>query len=502
LKIAMSARKTTGLWISTIVFTTIFLVLFALRLDLPNLWSDRPRSLSAAASGARTQRDSWMNIFRKDRKIGYSHTRFFEHNGRLQLEETVFMRVNTMGLVQDIHLQTRGRLNSDLTLDDFDFEINSGRFRFTVRGAVSGAALSIETTNGQDRRRFNVPFEAKPYLLAGVVDAVASTRMQPGDRFTFEIFDPATLAQETAEVEVVGPEAVEVANREQAATKIALDFRGVRQMAWISPNGDILREKGLLGIQLEKTTRQDALQGLALQPSDDLTQTASVASNLVLAHPDRLASLSVELSGISPDSLNLQGGRQIFEPPRLTVVKEDLSQLPSTLEQIRLSNLEKAFLQPSPFIESDHAKIKELAAEIVGPGRDRSPLQTARKLLDWVYRHLEKRPVISLPDALSTLENRVGDCNEHAVLFAALSRAAGIPCRVEAGLVYLKGRFYYHAWNLVYIGRWVTVDSVFDQLPADVSHIRLVSGAPHQQLDLMRTIGSLQLKIVAAEPIL
>jgi transglutaminase-like putative cysteine protease len=113
-----------------------------------------------------------------------------------------------------------------------------------------------------------------------------------------------------------------------------------------------------------------------------------------------------------------------------------------------------------------------------------------------VHRNIEKRPVLSLPDALSTLENRVGDCNEHAVLFAALARAAGIPCRLEAGLVYLKGRFYYHAWNLVYLGRWITADALFGQVPADVSHIRLVTGSPQQQLDLMGFIGKLQLRVI------
>jgi transglutaminase-like putative cysteine protease len=123
-------------------------------------------------------------------------------------------------------------------------------------------------------------------------------------------------------------------------------------------------------------------------------------------------------------------------------------------------------------------------------------LEQVRALVDWVHGNIEKRPVLSLPDALSTLENRVGDCNEHAVLFAALARAAGFPCRLEAGLVYLKGRFYYHAWNLVFLGRWITVDALFDQIPADVSHIRLVSGSPRQQLDLMGLIGKINLKVI------
>ena len=110
-------------------------------------------------------------------------------------------------------------------------------------------------------------------------------------------------------------------------------------------------------------------------------------------------------------------------------------------------------------------------------------------------KNIDKKPVISLPDALSTLENRMGDCNEHAALMAAFARAAGIPAKIEAGLVYLNGRFYYHAWNLLYIGRWITVDSLLGQIPADVSHIRLSSGELKEQLNLMSMLGNIKLKI-------
>ena len=159
-----------------------------------------------------------------------------------------------------------------------------------------------------------------------------------------------------------------------------------------------------------------------------------------------------------------------------------------------MQSLEKIFLRPGPFIQSDDEKIRALAQKIVAD--QSAAVNKARRLVDWVYRNIDKRPVLSLPDALSTLQNRVGDCNEHAVLLAALARAAGIPCRIEAGLVYLKGRFYYHAWNLVYVGRWITVDAVYNQVPADVSHIRLVTGSGSRQLDLMGVIGKLQLKVI------
>jgi transglutaminase-like putative cysteine protease len=127
---------------------------------------------------------------------------------------------------------------------------------------------------------------------------------------------------------------------------------------------------------------------------------------------------------------------------------------------------------------------------------DDPPLVKANKLMIWVNKNIEKRPVLSLPDALATLINKVGDCNEHAVLLAALARAAAVPARIEAGLVYLNGRFYYHAWNLLYVGKWITADATFGQMPADVTHIRFSSGRVQQQLDIMNAIGKIKLNIL------
>jgi hypothetical protein len=79
---------------------------------------------------------------------------------------------------------------------------------------------------------------------------------------------------------------------------------------------------------------------------------------------------------------------------------------------------------------------------------------------------------------------------------AALARAAGIPAQIEAGLVYVKGRFYYHAWNVLYLGEWVTIDSLMGQMPADVTHIRFVRGEPKEQIDLIGVIGKVKLEIL------
>jgi transglutaminase-like putative cysteine protease len=153
------------------------------------------------------------------------------------------------------------------------------------------------------------------------------------------------------------------------------------------------------------------------------------------------------------------------------------------------------YLQPSPLVQSDAPEIQKQATKIVSP-KD-SPQARLKKIVHWVYQTLEKKPVLSVSNALEVLKNKAGDCNEHAVLTAALLRAADVPVQIETGLVYLNGRFYYHAWNAAYVGRWVTADAVFDQVPADVTHIRLVRGEGGEQLDLLGVMGKITLEVLS-----
>ena len=492
----MIVHKSKAFRIAGSIFLLTFAVLFSIRLGILEKVFLRPRSLSMASIGAVSERNTWMNIFQDERKIGFSHTRFDPEPTGYRLTETVQMRINTMGMTQNINLNSKSRLNPDFTLQAVDFEISSGRFRFSVEGTVVGNSLQVTTRSAGAIRELEIPLKEKLYLVNGIMDAVAATKLQAGDKYAFKIFDPASMGQVDVMVDVIGPERIEIGGIDQSATKISLNFKGVTQLAWIGKDGDIIKEKGLLGISLIRTDRKDALNGLSIQSSQDLTTVASVASNVRLENADGLKVLRVKIEGVPFETLQLHGGRQTLNGQVLTVKKEVLNHLVPELKIENLTALHKVFLRPGPFIQSDHQKIRDLVREILKDDPAADPLTRAEKLMNWVYTHIEKRPVLSLPDALSTLENKVGDCNEHAVLLAALGRAAGIPTRIEAGLVYLKGRFFYHAWNLMYLGQWVTVDPVFGQLPADVSHLRFATGSPERQLDIMGMIGKIHLTVL------
>jgi transglutaminase-like putative cysteine protease len=108
-----------------------------------------------------------------------------------------------------------------------------------------------------------------------------------------------------------------------------------------------------------------------------------------------------------------------------------------------------------------------------------------------VDAHVVDEPSVTVPSAREVLARRRGDCNEHAVLLAALARAAGIPARVVAGAVYANDGFYYHAWTELWLGRWVSADAAFGQLPADATHVKLLEGGPERHLALAGVIGRL-----------
>jgi len=492
------AMKNRSFIIITISFGMLFLSLLSIRMGIFDQTPEVLETASIKPAADFSGKETWKNILQNNKKIGFSHSRYTRTDDGFRFSESLFMRINTMGMVQDIGLKTKGLLNSDFSLKSFDFNIESGRFNFSAGGTIAAKILNLETRSAGSSQNHQINLTDDIYFTSGIVQAASAGNLKPGDRLSLKIFDPLAMGQEPINLQVQEPEEIIIMGERQEALRIALEYKGAEQLAWVDADGNILREKGILGIILEKTSRQEAINGLPIQSSQDLTEIASIPANLKLTDPKNLRQLRLEITGTGKYNGELHGGRQHYDSPLLTITKELIPSHPSDHTSKSFSTDQTRFLQPSPFIQSDHVAIQRLAKELVRP--DDAPLDKARKLIAWMQAHIQKRPVISLPDALATLTNRAGDCNEHAVLFAALARAAGIPTRIEAGLVFLRQRFFYHAWNSIYVDEWITVDALFDQIPADVTHIRLASGMQEDQLDILSLIGNLKIKILEAIP--
>jgi transglutaminase-like putative cysteine protease len=121
----------------------------------------------------------------------------------------------------------------------------------------------------------------------------------------------------------------------------------------------------------------------------------------------------------------------------------------------------RVFARPERYVESEDQKIKAIARGL----RAGSTLETAQRTYHWVRQSLG-RTAFTPQDrgALRALEDKAGDCTEHAYLLAALLRANGIPARVMGGYLMPENGLLrphdYHNWSEFYDdGVWVLVDA-------------------------------------------
>jgi len=139
------------------------------------------------------------------------------------------------------------------------------------------------------------------------------------------------------------------------------------------------------------------------------------------------------------------------------------------------AEVDAQYVQPNVLINSEDSRVKSLATRVTRGVDD--PWIKAQRINHWVWQSVtHKNFGVGFAAASEVARNLTGDCSEHAVLAAAMCRAAGIPARVVVGLVYVEKHqgFGYHMWDEVYINqRWVALDPTWDQTTVDAAHIKL-----------------------------
>ena len=168
----------------------------------------------------------------------------------------------------------------------------------------------------------------------------------------------------------------------------------------------------------------------------------------------------------------IHGPQNRFRLPPGAAVAQDEFQTVDQVVTVLAESAPSPLADPAPFLKAEaqleiddekmRAWVKDVAGETTGD-------ELAERLRLAVRSHIGIKDLSTADgSALETFRSRRGDCTEHANLLAAALRIAGIPSRVEAGLVYAAdfGGWVGHAWNSAYVnGRWVNVDSAYPGIP-------------------------------------
>ncbi|MBX3179574.1 MAG: transglutaminase domain-containing protein [Candidatus Hydrogenedentes bacterium] len=481
--------------------TAFWLVMVALFLARQGWFAAPPDPPPAAR--ADLPREQWMGIFLEDgKRVGYLH---------LRTDPAARDGVPGQDLALDARLETRlFGMSAGMAISgeawtaengetaNFSFALTSGDHKMGAEGALSGGRLIATLQTGGQAIPLVFPVQS-PLLPASAMGLTPAGMpdLEPGESVTIPAFDPLAMKMGEARIECVGNELIAAAGVEYGTRVYATTIGGLTSKAWVATGGEVIQATTPFGFTLRKIAPETLAEATPEADQGDIIQSLAIFPTGETVWIDATR-LRVRITGIDPEKLPHDPPWQVREGDVLEIRQP--APLPAPGDRPAGPEFDTVpYLESDPFIAADHPEIIERAHAIAGDETD--PWARAVRLHEWMYEEIEKIPVLSVPNALDVLRTGQGDCNEHAVLYAALARALGIPCRIAIGLVYsdMLGGFGYHAWPEVYHGEWYPIDPTLGQLAADATHIKLFNGGLDAWMQLAGYIGQMEIEVLEVE---
>lgn len=440
-------------------------------------------------------------VYSDGKKVGYNKTTYDKSGETLTINEHSNLNMILLGTKNHMEINTKYVLQNEV-LSEFEFEMKSLGLDMRAKGKRDGDKLVFTTQTVSGESEFVKTVEHEPVVASYLHKWVSARGFEDGKKYTVYIFEPSMLLMGSdindfvAEIEIVGKEKIQIPSGTFDTYKYTMKFNDSVSNIWINENGELVKDVSSLGlVALREEERDISIDSLDVV---DLTGMTAISANKQIDEPRQLNKLEVKLSGLRKLSdYNLNDNyRQFLSDDLLLIKREDIGRYKYMSSMPEIDEGMEQYLRHTNLIQSRNKIIVTLAENIIG--KTENPMDKVKLLNSWTFNSIDKKPTISIPNALDVLKTKTGDCNEHAVLFAALSRSLGIPTKIILGMVYLDGKFYYHAWNEVFLGGWVSVDATLNQLPADASHIKFFEGDISRSAEIMKLVGKLDLQIIDA----
>jgi hypothetical protein len=479
-------------------------------------------SLWLVASPPAPAQDAWDAVFLKGHKIGHVHT-FVEkvsEKGRelyrvrqdqvytfRRLDDTVTMKM-MYGTIETPDGEVL-RLDTRTLTSDKEIQVYGD--------AIKGKMNLIMAGTGQ-RQEVTIPWSKEIRGPYAAEQSMARKPMDEGETRAIKMYIPdlnrvvdfTFKAGPISEIPLGDGSKRPLRKVEQTASLDGKRQQVLDATLWADSGGQVLKlESDMMGgIVMYRTTKEGATAPAPGITKFDEIRSTMIAIGKIIPDPrrTRYVQYRITLKDGDPAEIFPTDGRQTIQPgpDKNSLVMNVVATGPGDGTPGPVE-VDVKYLRPNGIITSEDERVKRLAKQAIGSAQN--PWDRAVQIEHWVFENIrDKNFAIAFAPAGEVARNLSGDCSEHAVLAAAMSRAAGIPSRVAVGLLYvdnekqrIKG-FGYHVWHEVYVNqRWVALDSSWDQSSADATHIKLsdtsLEGvAPFEAfLPIARVQGKLQI---------
>jgi len=332
----------------------------------------------------------------------------------------------------------------------------------------TGSGYRVELRTGANREVIEVSSDRMAVVdaEAALSERIRAGEATPGATFTY----PALLTgrKQVADVtlEVVGPD------EEGPGLKVVESFENNRTLWWFADDGSVARNRSRNRvIRRAEVTAAD----LPTRPAAfRVTLPSNVNLPRLFTGERMVVDIEIDTDETTqpphiPESAFTRELERSDDSVEVELLAHDDPEATATLP-VPAEGLEE-YLKAERTMEVDHPRIQAVVKRVLDGETDAR--RAATKLADWVFQTLTKRsPPLGEPTALQILDDPIGDCSEHNLLFVTLCRAAGIPARRCSGYVCI-GDWGSHAWCEIYLGRWIGADATTNEIGTRARYILL-----------------------------
>lgn len=370
-----------------------------------------------------------------------------------------------------------------------------------LRGTVQGKELLVKID------QMGKPIEKKVAWNDQVVGLYREQQLfqdkavKPGDRFSYLHYEPLLNSVVQVHAAVKDFEEIKVGGiaRKLLRVEVTSDKIGGMQLPatafWLDKEFKVVRSQvempGLGKLVTSRCTRAEALKDIVPAQLNDIGLSQLVPLNRRIPHPSESKRVlyRITLPGDDdPATAFARDNRQKVKAVKgktvdleVRAVRQPPAKIPEGAE------VGEEFRKSNYFVNSADERVQELARKAVGKETD--PWKKAQRIERWVKENMK---VLNFTEAMATADHVAktleGDCTEHAMLAAAMCRAAGVPSKIAIGLVYVdqaRPVMGFHMWTEVWVrGEWVPIDATLGQGSIGAAHLKISDHSWHDTQSL------------------
>jgi len=438
--------------------------------------------------------DVWEVCYMQGVKVGYAHARIRRVmvDGRplVELQWNTRLKVVRFGEPVEMGSELTSRETTDGHLVDFAETQRLGPTPVRVEGRVDGGQLVLTKTSEGKSRTVRLDWSKLTSGHQAIEYSLAARPMTPGEIRNLRALLPSFDQVATVRLAARAVEPTRLLHGTYQLLRIDNttwfeDGQTVEARLWVDRKGEVLKtELPILQQEIFRASRDEALEEIKPGKMDlGLDTLVPLARPLADPHRARRIRYRITLADGDPAGALVAGASQ-----QVKSLGPDVAELtvwavrPDRPAKIDLPEADRPTLDdvnPNSLVQSDDERVRAMAAEATQGKTD--AWSKAVALERYVHETIADKSLShALASAAEVAGTREGDCTEHAMLLAAMARAAGLPARVAMGLLYFereeepKGVFGYHMWTEIYVDdRWIPMDATLGLGGIGAAHLKL-----------------------------